>query len=533
MKFLLRHRWLQVVLYGLAHFAAANISQYLSFRPDGFVPFWLPSGLYVGTLLRVETKRWPGFMMAACAANLTFDLTQGQPLLTALIFTAGNFAEAVVCAGMMRRFVSRRPTLTTLQEVVNLALLATLSCALSATLGAAALGHKVLVTSWSNWWSGDVLAILLVSPLILRAGKRRRSFYSSKSISTTERAAFGICLIATTWIVFFMEPDALFPRNSLLVLFVLWSGLRFGARVTSLIVLGISLVAVYGTSHSMGSNLGPVAISITQTFLATLAMSGLITTAILTERRRAEEALRTTLVDLARISRVATMGEMVASIAHEINQPLTTVVTNADACRRMLLQRVPDLAELEEAISDIGEAGKRAGAVVSGIRTLLRKESPENTELLIGEVIGEALDFVRAEINRKRISVEQEVGTRLRVNGNRVQLQQVMLNLILNSIEAITPIKKGPRVLRITVESNSAGGVLVAVRDSGVGLDREDIAHIFDPFYTTKPDGLGMGLKISRSIIEAHGGRLWATPNGDGPGTTLRFTLLGAPCLTS
>jgi PAS domain S-box-containing protein len=252
----------------------------------------------------------------------------------------------------------------------------------------------------------------------------------------------------------------------------------------------------------------------------------------ISERRRTEEALHQAQSDLARKARITMMGELAASIAHEINQPLTTVVTNADACRHMLLHRVPDLAELEEAISDIAEAGKRAGAVVSGIRTLLGKEPPQNTELLMGEVIGEALDFVRAEIKKERISVEQEVGRHLRVNGNRVQLQQVMLNLILNSIEAMAPIKKGPKVLRITVESNSSGGVLVAVRDSGVGLD-QDIAHIFDSFYTTKPDGLGMGLKISRSIIEAHGGRLWATPNGNGPGTTLRFTLPGAPCLAS
>ena len=532
MKSLLRHRWLQVILYGLIYFVVAYISQLLSSRPDEYIPFWLPSGLYVGTLLLVETKRWPEFILAGCTAHLAFDLIHGQSVLTALIFTAGDSGEALACAGMMRRFVVRRPTLTTLHEIVSLALIATICCALSATLGTAALwllGHKMFFINWSNWWSGDILAILLVTPLLLGADEEERSSQSRPSIGITERVGFVICLVATTWIVFFLEPYSLFPRHSLLVLFALWSGLRFGPRVTSWTVLGISMVAAFGTSRSMESNLGSVAVLVGQTFLVSLALAGLIPAAILNERRRAEEALRKAQGELARISRITMMGELAASIAHEISQPLTTVVTNANACSRLLSHEVPDLAEVREAISDIAEAGTRAGAVISRIRTLIRKGTPERTELQIGEVIHEALGFLHAELGKQHISAEVGVGGHLRVTGDPVQLQQVMLNLIRNGIEGIAAIGKGPKVLRITAESNSRGGVLVAVRDSGVGLDREKLAHIFDPFYTTKADGLGMGLTISRSIIEAHGGRLWATPNDDGPGATFLFTLPSAP----
>jgi signal transduction histidine kinase len=533
MKTLLAYRWFPAVLYGLAHFAAAVISQFLSLRRDGFVPFWLASGLYVGILLLVETKRWPEFILAAAAANLAFDLTQGQPVLVALIFGAGNCAEAVACAGMMRRFVAHRPTLATLHEVVSLALFATVSCALSATLGAAAsfwlLGHTMFAVTWSNWWSGDILGILLVTPLLLGERQEERRAPSPSSIGITEQAAFVVCLIATTGIVFFMEPDLLFPRNSLLVLFVLWSGLRLGSRVTSLTVLGISLVAVFSTSSAMGSNLGSVAISITQTFLVTLALSGLIPAAILNEHRRAEEALQEAQAELARISRLTVMGELAASIAHEISQPLATVVVNAEAAGRLLAQERPNLPEVRDAISDIAEAGLRAGAVISRIRALLAKETPPKTALPIGEVIHETLAFARAEIDKQHVTTEEEAASCLRVIGDRVQLQQVILNLILNGTEGMAPLGQGPKVLRITAEAHSAGSIVVAVKDTGIGLAPENTERVFDPFYTTKPHGLGMGLCISRSIIEAHGGRLWATPNEDGRGATFRFTLPLAP----
>jgi C4-dicarboxylate-specific signal transduction histidine kinase len=279
----------------------------------------------------------------------------------------------------------------------------------------------------------------------------------------------------------------------------------------------------------MESNLGSVAVLVAQTFLVTLALSGLIPAVILNERRRMEEALRKAQAELARIIRVTVMGELAASIAHEINQPLATVVTNAHACSRLHARKVPDLAEVRQAVSDIAEAGTHAGAVISRIRALMRKEPPEKIVLPIAEVLHEALAFARGELGQEHVSVEGETGINLRVIGDRVQLQQVLLNLILNGIEGITSIAQGLRVLRITAESDSSGCVLVAVRDSGVGLDRESTERIFEPFYTTKPNGLGMGLGTSRSIIEAHGGRLWATPNDDGPGATFRFTLPVAP----
>jgi len=248
----------------------------------------------------------------------------------------------------------------------------------------------------------------------------------------------------------------------------------------------------------------------------------------LTERRQTEEALREARVELAHVTRITMMGELAASIAHEINQPLTVVVTNANACRRLLSSESPDLEEVRKAIADIAEAGTRAGKVISRIRMLLKRGALTKTEVRIADVIRESLAFARGELQKHRIGVEMEPEAELPlVLADRVELQQVILNLIMNGIEAIAPIAQGPRVLRIVAQADPSSDVLVLVRDSGVGLNRENVSNIFEPFYTTKPNGMGMGLKISRSIVEAHGGRLWATPNQDGPGTTFQFTLPG------
>lgn len=245
----------------------------------------------------------------------------------------------------------------------------------------------------------------------------------------------------------------------------------------------------------------------------------------ITERKRAEEALQEAKAELAHVARVTTMGELTASIAHEINQPLATVVTNANACYRLLASESPDLEEVREAVADIAEAGMRAGEVISRIRALLKKGTPEKTPLDINQVIEEVLTLTRSELQRHGVLLRTELLAGLPlVLGDRVQLQQMILNLTLNGMEAMTSIRNGPRLLLIRSQVHHSRGVLVEVQDSGVGLDRGSIERLFDPFFTTKPNGMGMGLAICRTIIEAHGGHLWATPN-NGQGATFQFTL--------
>jgi PAS domain S-box-containing protein len=246
----------------------------------------------------------------------------------------------------------------------------------------------------------------------------------------------------------------------------------------------------------------------------------------MTEHKRAEEALRGMQTELAHAARVMGMGELTASIAHEINQPLTVVITNANACSYLLAGESPDLAEVREAMVDIAAAGTWASEVIARVRALLQKAAPEKMRLDLNEVIQEILSLMRSELRTYQISVQIDLPAGLPpVLGDRVQLQQVFLNLIMNGIEAMAASTTWPRMLLIRSQVHNFHSVLVSVQDSGVGLNPQDMDRFFNTFFTTKSGGMGMGLAISRSIIEAHGGRLWATAN-PGPGATFHFTLL-------
>ena len=228
---------------------------------------------------------------------------------------------------------------------------------------------------------------------------------------------------------------------------------------------------------------------------------------------------------LAHANRVTTMGQLTASIAHEVNQPIAAAVTNAHAALRWLGGHPPDLEEAREALDDIIKDGKRAGDVIGRIRALIKKVPPRHDRLDINEAILEVIDLTRSELLRKGVSLQTALAKGLPlIRGDRIQLQQVILNLIINAVEAMSDVRKGPRELLISTAEDKSNGVQVEVRDSGPGLSPESLERLFDPFYTTKPSGMGMGLSICRSIIEAHGGQVWATANVP-QGAVFHFTV--------
>ncbi len=242
------------------------------------------------------------------------------------------------------------------------------------------------------------------------------------------------------------------------------------------------------------------------------------------ERKQAEEALRRTQAELAHVARVATLGEMSASIAHEINQPLAAVVNNATACLHWLVAL--NLEEARQSAEFVIADGHRAGEIIGRIRALARKAPSRRDWVDVNETILEVITLARSEVHSNGVSLRTRFGDDLpRVLGDRIQLQQVILNLMINAIEAMTGISDAPRELLVgSAKRDDAEGVLIAVGDSGPGLDPGSLDRLFDAFYTTKPHGMGMGLAISRSIVEAHGGRLWATANVP-HGALLQFTL--------
>jgi two-component system, LuxR family, sensor kinase FixL len=243
-----------------------------------------------------------------------------------------------------------------------------------------------------------------------------------------------------------------------------------------------------------------------------------------TNRKQAEEALRQAQADLAHISRVTTMGELAASLAHEVNQPIAAAVTNADACLRWLARDTPDLEEARAAATRIMKDGTRASEIINRIHLFFKKTTPKREPIDLCGVIREMIVLLRTEMARYSISIRTEVATDLpRVMGDRVQLQQVMMNLIMNSIAAMKDVD-GKRELAIKAQRAQDEDLMVCVSDTGVGLPPQQADKVFNAFFTTKLDGTGMGLSISRSILESHGGRLWATDNCP-RGASFHFTL--------
>jgi C4-dicarboxylate-specific signal transduction histidine kinase len=243
------------------------------------------------------------------------------------------------------------------------------------------------------------------------------------------------------------------------------------------------------------------------------------------ERQRAQEAFSQAQAHLAHVNRVMTMAQLTASIAHEVNQPLAAVVTSANACERWLTGNAPNIEKARDALGRIVKAGMMASEVIARNRALFQNSAPERQRLDVNEVIGETTELLTYEATKNGIFLQTELAPDLPlVMADRVQLEQVLVNMVMNGLDAVKAAADGSGEVRISSRLENPKMILITVEDSGVGLNAELVEKVFSPFFTTKRNGLGMGLSISRSIVESHGGRLWAAP-GPSRGATFQFTL--------
>ena len=257
-----------------------------------------------------------------------------------------------------------------------------------------------------------------------------------------------------------------------------------------------------------------------------ISLLAIAATAFLILRIKAAEVIaHEARAQLAHMARTTTLGEMTASITHEVSQPLAAIMTSANACKHWLANQPPNIEKVGQAVDRIAKDANRAGEVIGRVRNLVRRTPPRMVSLNINEVIQEVAALTEAEINKKQISFRAQLAGNIPlVRGDRIQLQQVILNLIINAIEAIATAGGVARDLFVCSAIEESGGILVAVRDSGVSVNPDKLDQVFEAFYTTKDGGMGMGLTICRSIIEAHGGRLWMTPNSP-RGVLVQFIL--------
>ena len=331
-----------------------------------------------------------------------------------------------------------------------------------------------------------------------------------------------------------LSYDRIFVALSLIVAIgastaALWLAFRttdLGQKLIAAVVMGVAISGMHYTAmggttfaaHGLVPAVHPYA-SLDQTNLA-LAVAGttfvILASALfasLSEQKRAEEALHEAQANLAHVSRVTTMGELCASLAHEVNQPITAAVANADACLNWLARDIPNLEKARESAMRIVEDGTRAAEIISRIRLLFKKGTQQRELVDVNEVIQGLIVLLRSQITQYLISVRMELAADLpQVRGDRVQLQQVMMNLMMNSIDAMRDVD-GTRELAIKSHRTGNEQLMVCVSDSGVGLPSQQADQIFHAFFTTKPQGIGMGLAICRSIVESHNGRLWAADN--------------------
>ncbi|MGA2567222.1 MAG: ATP-binding protein [Pseudolabrys sp.] len=282
--------------------------------------------------------------------------------------------------------------------------------------------------------------------------------------------------------------------------------------------LGLTLLSDFLTSDTATTQAGVINTAIS---LLAITTTTYLAVRIETEKEAAYEARS----QLAHVGRVTTLGELTASIAHEVNQPLAATVINGNACLRWLADDPPNLDEARQAVARLVKDANRASEIIAQVRALTRGSPPQKDWLAINDIILATVSLIESEILQNQVSLRTELADDVPlVQGDRVQLQQVILNLILNALEAMSRVGEGPRVLTISSARNDANGALVTVRDTGVGVAPENLDRIFNAFYTSKADGMGMGLAISRSIIETHGGRIWATPNSP-RGAVFQFSL--------
>jgi len=385
------------------------------------------------------------------------------------------------------------------------------------------------------WWSNPpvvwryAITLLLVAATVIVAQLLERHWQSTPFVSLflcaiIFSAWFGgfkpgllaITLSVLAFDYFFLPPThSLVPNLNELPRLVLFAG--------SALMVWLLSAAQRRTAESLAQARDELAANIQELRRTNDALQREIA-----ERKLAEAALQKAQANLAHMTRLTTMGELTASIAHEVNQPLTAVVNNANASISLLPEGTPNLEEVREALTEIIDDANRASAVIVRVRQLAKKAPAEKSLLNPRDVVNDVLALARYESATRHITIRTALPKDLAsVSGDRVQLQQVLLNLVVNGMDAMNTVEESKRVLIICGRHETRDGmseVLLSVQDSGTGFKPEEMDRLFEAFYTTKPQGMGMGLAISRSIIEAHGGRLWAKAN-QGPGATFLFSL--------
>jgi signal transduction histidine kinase len=512
---------------GVAYFLAAQLSFGLLLQPDGMAAFWPAAGISSGILIALGPEaRWP-VATGVMAASIPASLMRDRNLAAVVAIALSNAAEALITAGLIHRYFGPNFNLGRLRAVLGLPAAAVAGTIISAIGGA--IGYKLstpstipILTCWWHWVTSDAVGILAVAPLFIGiAAAIRRPPVHGKILEGL--AALG-ALAAMTLIIIALPQEAweTVVPVALLVPGLFWVTARFRSVFSAfggfIVSLAIIWTTIYGVGHFGGPGLAiEDRIHQAQIFVVAVMIETLVLGALFAEHRRAEARLARSniLLEKERDNKLMGAQAVAATIAHEVKQPLFSIALNSSAALQLLEKTLPENGEAREALNDIISDARRASDVIDSVRALFRQADEPGQSINVNEVVHSVLSLVRVELRDRGIVQHIQLAPELPVvTGNRNQLHEVILNLVNNAAEAMDGIPDRTGVLRVRTELRDDDAIVVTVQDSGPGIAGDKLDRIFDAFFTTKMDGMGLGLAICRMIIERHGGRLTASSDG-------------------
>ena len=523
------------LLVAVGYYLAARLGLALTLQPHPISTLWPPNALLMAALLLTQPRAWWVLLAAALPAHLLAELQGGVPLAMVLGWYASNCSEALIGAGLVRLFVPCPLRLDSLRAASVFLLCGALAAPLASSFLDAAL-VKLIGFGEGEYWNlvhmrffSNVLAELTIVPLIVTwAALDWRRLRAGPTARYLEAAALFTGLITACLLEFEANRNpALFYAP---LPFLLWAAVRFGPAGSASAIAMMVLVTIWGAVHGLGPFSGGAPQDTArdlQIFLIAASVPLLLLAVVLDERTRGAREAAEQRLQLTHLSRVALLGEMSGGLAHELNQPLTAILSNAQAAQQFIANKTIDDAELQDILRDIIAADERAGAVIQRLRALFKRGETQVQRLDANELVKEVLSLAHGDLATRSVETVLQLAPGLPpVDGDRVQLQQVMLNLIMNASEAMAASEPAERRLLIRT-APTRNFVHVSFTDRGSGFAPELHDRLFEPFYTTKVQGLGLGLSISRSIVSAHGGRLWGRAT-EGRGATFFISLPAA-----
>jgi two-component system NtrC family sensor kinase len=533
-----------ICLLTLVYYSTAYVGLAFAIPPGNATAVWPPSGIALSALIIFGARLWPGVWIGSLLVNHGTGVSLG---VSAAIAT-GNTLEALIALFLCRRLLQLDAPFQDLRFAFRLILIAISACAVAASIGATSLWwggyleRNQFPWNWITWWLGDLAGVMLVTPVFISVPRPTswqtpfrtvlEAVLSILFLGVVSQAIFG------TWLPERISEGLLYVP----LIVVFWLLLRFHPVVVFVGNLLIAMIAVIGTSTGAGpfateavtQSLFELQLFMTLYACAGLVLTGILTTWRATERResqlaaaiQAAEELREKEIELAHVSRLSTVGEMVAGIAHEINQPLYAIANFAAASKQLLGQSgSQNHDQLRTLNRQITEQAVRAGEIIRRLREFVKKTEGSRSPLLVTDALTHSNQLMACEAQRKHVSVRIEPShdPSVRVFADKIQLEQILVNLLQNSFDAMLENDADNRVTIVRTSVIDAD-VHISVEDQGVGIADLSDKKLFEPFFTTKTRGMGMGLAISRTIAEAHGGRICANP-GRETGTVFTVVL--------